>query len=81
MPMPHYFFDVTENQVHVQDEIGLEFADDQEARNAAMLALPELAAHQRSDGDRHVVRLTVRNKAGLRICQATLTMEAEWLPS
>jgi hypothetical protein len=77
--MPVYFFDVTEDQVHLRDEVGLEFADDQEAKEAAMMALPEMVTHRRPDGDRHVVRLTVRNEAGLPICRATLTVEAEWL--
>jgi hypothetical protein len=77
--MPRYYFDVTEDQTHLHDEIGLEFADDQEAKDAAMMALPELIAHRRPDGDRHVVCLTVRNETGLPICRATLTMKAEWL--
>ncbi|HEX2529566.1 MAG TPA: hypothetical protein VHL31_25140 [Geminicoccus sp.] len=37
-----------------------------------MMALPELVAHRRPDGDRHVLRLTVWNEAGRPICRATL---------
>ena len=70
--MPRYYFDITDQN----DEIGTECADDDDARRAAMSALPVIASEYiSSGGDQQTFSIVVRDGWGETAYAATLVFD------
>lgn len=78
--MPRYFFDVTDAGEFVRDEYGAECADDKDARDQAIMLLPNMARDELPDGDQHEFVATVRNEAGAVVYEASLALNGRWWP-
>ena len=76
--MPHYFFDYQDGDTFLTDEEGSELADDEMARKAATVLLPQVARDSLRDGEHRVFVATVR-KSGRLIYRGTLTFHGERL--
>jgi hypothetical protein len=77
--MPIYFFDVEEGEHLTHDSDGSEFADPQQARDAAVRVLPDLAKEALPLTERCDLQVKVRDKDGRYICAVTLSLVAKWL--
>ena len=70
--MPTYFFD----DDRYLDTAGVEYTDDREARRAAMLTLPAIAAEQIVLGsDQQSFSMTVRDTSGRDVYSARITFD------
>jgi hypothetical protein len=68
--LPLYFFDTDDGATLFRDEIGLEFANDQEARDQASAALGELAKEYLPGGPpQKNLTMWVRNEQGHAVLQ------------
>ena len=77
--MARYFFDIDDNGTLVPDDEGIECASRPVMRETAIGALPGLARDAHDMGERHVIKITVRNQASKPVLLATLTREVGWL--
>ena len=77
--MPRFFFDIDDGEHRLQDDDGVELADDQEARMKAISVLPDIAREVLPDGDRRIFVSKVRDATGRTIFMATLSFVAKWL--
>ncbi len=77
--MKTYYIDTTDGYVAQTDDIGIELADVDAARRAAVEALPGIASDQIPDGDHREFIAIVRDGDGEPILRATLTLSVEWL--
>lgn len=73
--MPHYFFDVTDNGTLNRDEFGLDLVDFEEARDQAIVLLPDMARDGLPDGELHVFMCTVREGEDRVVYRCTLTFQ------
>jgi len=74
-----YFFDIDDDRRLIRDRDGHEFQTRQEVRNAAIVALPDIARDELPDGDRRVFTVKVRDGTGKFVFEATLSLIATWL--
>lgn len=79
--MPLYFFDSGDHERVLRDDVGVELPGIQEARDEAVRLLPNIARDMCLGGDRQTIISMVRNEQDQLIFRATLSLEAEWLPS
>jgi hypothetical protein len=79
--MPSYFFDVEDNGELNIDNVGIELANEQAARNEAIRSLPAMAREELPDGPQHTFWVKVRDDAGEYIFQASLELKTTWLKS
>ena len=77
--MPRYFFDTYDGEAFIRDEDGLVLEDLQQARDEAVLALPDIARETLPDGDRRDYVVEVRDEAGRKVWRATLSLVVERL--
>jgi hypothetical protein len=77
--MPRYYFDSTDGDHHVPDDVGLEFPDLDAAAHEAVQALPDIARDALPDGDRRDFVTNVRDEIGKVLFRATLSLTVEWL--
>lgn len=75
-----YYLDVTDAGVLTRDVVGVDLADDDEARDEAIGLLPAIARETFPDGDRHEIVVTARNEAGQVVYEAHLTLHGRWWP-
>jgi hypothetical protein len=72
--MPRYFFDTDDGEARFRDEDGLEFSDDQAARDEASRALAELALqYVPSDVPQRNLTMWVRREDGEPLLQLAMT--------
>ena len=76
--MPRYFFDLTDRQGFHRDEFGVECASAQEARDQAVCLLPDIARSEMPNGDRHDIRVQMRDESEVVVYDATLSLRAGW---
>lgn len=76
--MPKFFIDTNDGDLFFHDGDGFEFADAEEAREAAIDTLPDMARSKLPDGDHRTFVTTVRDDQGIVIYEATLTMAGAW---
>lgn len=76
--MPRFFFDTSDGERTVIDEIGMDLPDADAARRAALDALPDIARDVMPDGDRRQMSVTVRRNR-LAIYVAALELKGDWL--
>ena len=79
--MAKYFFETEAGDVLVRDDEGLELVDDNAARTAAIVALPDIAKDMTPVGDRRVFTLRVLNEDRVLIYKSTVTFEGGWAAS
>ena len=72
--MPGYFIDTHDDDMLVEDEDGIEFADVDEARQAALAALPDMVRDKVRDGEDQTFCASVRDEAGTVLFKATLAL-------
>ena len=77
--MPRYYFDTNDGDEQQKDDTGLDWADRQAARLAAMDALPDIARDVLPDGDRREMAVRVRDETGRVILTATLSLAVDWV--
>jgi hypothetical protein len=74
MAMPQYFFDTDDGKTLFRDEVGLELADDQAARDQGAIAISELAREFIPGGDpQKNITMWVRNASGEAVLQLSLS--------
>ena len=76
--MARYFFETETGNLLVRDDEGLELVDDNAARTAAIVALPDIAKDVTPIGDRRAFTLRVLNEDRVLIYKSTVTFEGEW---
>ena len=77
--MPRYYFDTSNGDHHVRDDVGVELPGLEAAANEAVMALPDLARDALPDGDRRDFVASVRDETGRVAFRATLSLAVEWL--
>lgn len=77
--MPLFYFDSDDGDQKLIDDIGMEFANIQEAREEAIRSLPDMARDVLPDGDRRSMWVSVRDEHGSQHFRATLSLLGEWL--
>lgn len=77
--MPRYFIDTSDQHHFVRDEEGYDFATAEEAKQAAVNALPEMALDALAQGRASVFLALVRDERGRNVLQASLTLAVAWL--
>lgn len=73
--MARYFFDTRDNDVFIEDEVGLEFDDLAGVRDQAALSLAELARDVLPGSIRRTLAVEVRDESR-PVLRAVLTFEA-----
>jgi hypothetical protein len=76
--MPSFFFDTSDGERFIRDEIGLEVESLQAARDEAMAALPGISQDRLLDGDLREVFAIVRDPSGRVLCKARMQIWCEW---
>jgi hypothetical protein len=77
--MPRFFFDIDDGERRTRDDVGLDFADAQNARDKAVSALPDIARDVMPDGQQRDFFVTMRDDSGRPIFKASLSLRTEWL--
>ncbi|WCS28587.1 hypothetical protein LOK46_32295 (plasmid) [Methylobacterium sp. NMS14P] len=76
--VPRYLIDTNDDDTFVEDDVGQDLPNAEEARKAAHRALTDMARDKMPDGDGRTFCASVRNEAGTVIYKATLTLDGEW---
>ena len=79
--MPRYYVDTSDGETFVLDDIGLEVADLEAVKNAAVDVLPDMARDKLPDGDRRLFLAVVRDAQGRTVLQASLALNVTLLPN
>lgn len=77
--MPLYYIDTDDGTNSSMDREGYVYANNQEARNAAISHLPDMAGDVLPDGNRRKLTVLLRNEDRIPIFKATFSLEGEWL--
>lgn len=77
--MPQYFIDINDGDRTSEDTDGYQFADDQEARKAAISLLPDIAADVLPDGDTRTMTVMLHDQRRTPIFKASLHLHGEWI--
>lgn len=77
--MPRYFIDTDDGDRKISDTEGYQFSNDQEARNAAIAHLPDIAGDVLPDGDSRTMSVVLRDEQKRAIFKAVLQLQGEWL--
>jgi hypothetical protein len=78
--MPRYFIDTHDDAVFVEDEDGQDLANAEEARMAALVALPDMARDKVGNEQERTFCACVRDETGAVIYKATLELRGQWGP-
>lgn len=73
--MPRFYIDTSDEDQFVQDDTGYEFADVEDAKRAAVDALPDMAREKLPNGDARAFLAIVRGEDGRSLLQASLTLK------
>lgn len=72
--MQHFFIDTSDQDHFVRDDTGHDFEDVEEAKAAAVDALPDMARDVLPDGDARTFLAIVRGGDGSPLLQASLSL-------
>ena len=78
--LKRYFFDVDDGDGLAIDGIGLLCDSLHAVREEAIKVLPDIAREVLPDGDQRVLRTIVCDEGGRSIFEASLALDAHWLP-
>lgn len=76
--MPHYYFDVTDDEGSFVDETGIDFATLEAAKAEASCALAEMARDRLPGPDRLLFIVAVRDEGKEPLFEVRLTIEVLW---
>ena len=76
--MPRFFFDTQDGDDFISDDDGIEFENVQEARDQAVICLPDMAKDRMPDGEVRDFVVTVRNERGRPVYEARLGLRGTW---
>ncbi len=77
--MPRFYIDTSDQETLLLDEEGHEFEDVEDARTAAIDALPDMARDVLPDGDNRAFIAIVRDEHSRVLLQASLSFNVVWL--
>ena len=77
--MTRYYFDVSDGDRTVVDEVGEEIESFEKACDDSIEVLPELARWKLPDGDDRIFISTIRDASGKQLFKATLAFKCERL--
>lgn len=77
--MPDYFFEINDGSVVTRDDEAHPFDNRELMREAAIAALPDIAAPVLPNGDERTISILVRDGAQKSIFRAELTFHCTWL--
>ena len=77
--MPRFYIDTSDQQRFIRDEQGYDYATLEEAKEAAINALPEMARDALPDDRANAFLVLVRDEQGRNVLQATLSLAVVWL--
>ena len=77
--MPRFYIDTSDQERFVRDRDGLEFADLESAKTAAVAALPDMARDELPDGDSRTFTAVVRDTEGVTLVQASMSFGITWM--
>ena len=77
--MPRFFIDTSDQQRFVRDDDGYEFATPEEAGQAAISVLPEMARDALPEASSSAFLALVRDEQGRNVLQASLSLAVVWL--
>lgn len=75
--MPLYFFDIIDDGHLSRDDFGLELVDFDEARDQAVVLLPDIARDELLGGELHVFICEVRDADNRVVYRGNLTYKGE----
>ena len=76
--MSKYYIHTDDGDASYQDSKPFDFVDLQDARRAALSALPDMARDVLPDGDRRTFVVSVEDDQGVVAYSATLDLVGEW---
>ena len=76
--MARYFFDTSDGNKLMRDEVGIELDDLERVRAEAIDALPDIARDKLPDGNDRVFSVQARDREGRVVFTATLAFKGEW---
>lgn len=76
--MPRFFFDTYDGEQMLSDVDGVEFAEVEEVREAAVKALPGIARDRLPDGDDMEMWVKVRDADNRPVFEAFLKFSSKW---
>ena len=76
--MAKYYIHTDDGDESYRDSEGFDFAELQDARRAALSALPDMARDVLPDGDRRTFVVSVEDERGGVVYRATLDLVGEW---
>lgn len=76
--MPTYFFDTYDDGEFMRDEVGLDFASLQEARDQAASLLPDLIRQEAPPREHQQFAVVVRDFEGRPVYGATMIFQGRW---
>ena len=76
--MPRFYFDTHDGQTALKDVYGIELIDENEARDIAVKALPDMAKEAKPEEDQHTLAVHVRSEEDKIVLDATLVLEVNW---
>ena len=77
--MPRYYFDTDDGDTHIHDDEGMDLPSNEDARQAALAALPDIAKDKLPDGDRRDFIIDMRDQHHRLIYTATLSLVGRWV--
>ena len=77
--MPRFFFDTYDGETFIPDDRGVVLEDLEQAKDEAVLGLPDMARDTLPDGDRRDYVVEVRDEAGRKVWRASLSLVVEQL--
>lgn len=77
--MPHYFFDIYDNDTLYRDDYGIELEDLYAAREQAIALLPDVARDSLPDGDHHTFKAVVKCREQRIRYVVSLTLAGSWI--
>ena len=78
--MARYFFDVTDHEGKHRDDIGIECADLEAAREHAAVALPEMMREKMPNGMHSEVVVEIRDSEERELLRATIKLDMDRHP-
>jgi hypothetical protein len=78
--MPRYFFDVTDHEGKHRDDVGIECADFEAARQHAAVALPEMMREMMPNGMHSEVLVEIRDSDERELMRATIKLDMDRRP-